>query len=162
MKLMLSRFTLCCVFLALAGMAQQKYSGPKPPKPDLPYLMHADTLVPTETGEAQEQKGKKEEITYIISGANSSAKTPLASPIFILETQQIAAEKLQLYKLDSKNGQRHITLSPKKRQSAQPILIDVKSVAPSLYRIEVEQTLQPGEYVLTPDGTNQVFCFAVF
>ena len=146
----------------MAALAQQKYSGPRPPKPDLPYLVHADNLVPTEAGEAKELKGKKEEITYIISGANSSAKTPLASPIFIMETQEVAADKLQLYKLESKNGQRQITLAKKKKQSAQPIRINASPLGPSFYRIEVEQTLQPGEYVLTPDGTNQVFCFAVF
>jgi hypothetical protein len=162
MELMSSRRLIPALLLAMAAFAQQKYTGPRPPKPDLPYLVHADNLVPTEAGEAKEQKGKKEEITYIVGGANSSAKTPLASPIFLVETQQLAADKLQLYKLESKNGQRQIMFSKKKKATAQPILIETKPIGPSLYRIEVEQTLAPGEYAITPDGTNQVFCFAVF
>jgi hypothetical protein len=162
MEMMLSRSAFSALLLASAVSAQQKYTGPHPPKPDLPCLVHADTLVPTEAAEAKEQKGKKEEITYIVAGATSSVKTPLASPIFLVETQQLAADKLQLYKLESKNGQRQVSFSPKKRNSAQPILMDVKTVGPSLYRLEVEQTLQPGEYALTPEGTNQVFCFAIF
>ena len=33
----------------------QKYKGPQPEKPDLPYLVHADNLVATEASEAKEQ-----------------------------------------------------------------------------------------------------------
>lgn len=162
MKLMLTRTLLPALLVASAALAQPKYSGPRPPKPDLPYLVHADNLVPTEAGEAREQKGKKEEITYIVSGANSPVKTPLASPIFLFESQEVSADKLRLYKLESKNGQRQVSFSPKKKQSAQPILVDLKPLGPSLYRLEVEGTLQPGEYVLSPEESNKVFCFAVF
>jgi hypothetical protein len=47
------------VFLQ-AGLAQKKYSGPRPPKPDVPFLLHADNLVPTEVLEANEEKRKNE------------------------------------------------------------------------------------------------------
>jgi hypothetical protein len=148
------------LLVAAAAMAE-KYSGPRPPKPDVPYLVHADNLVSTEEAEAREQKGKKDEITYIVAGANSSAKTPLSSPIFLIQTQELAADKLQLFKLVSKNGQREVMFS-KKKSSAQPILVEAKPLGDSLYRIEVEQSLQPGEYALTPEGSNKVFCFGVF
>ena len=39
---------------AACCMAAEKYSGPVPPKPDVPYLLHASTLVETEPGEARE------------------------------------------------------------------------------------------------------------
>jgi len=159
---MLPRIVLPALLLSIGALAQSKYSGPRPPKPDLPYLVHADNLVPTEAGEAREQKGKKEEITYIVSGANSPVKTPLSSPILLFESQEVSADKLRLYKLESKNGQRQVSFSPRKKQSAQPILIDVKPLGPSLYRIEVEDTLPAGEYVLSPEESNKVFCFAVF
>jgi hypothetical protein len=32
--------------------------GPRPPKPDLPYLMHADNLIPTESVEAKQEERK--------------------------------------------------------------------------------------------------------
>ena len=149
--------------LLLASCAfAEKYSGPKPPKPDVAYLVHADNLVETEVLEAKEQKGKKDVITYIVPGANSSAKTPLASPIFLIQAQNIAADKLQLFKLESKNGQREVVFS-KKGKTAQPLLINATPLGTdNLFRIEVDQTLQPGEYALTPEGANTVFCFAVF
>jgi hypothetical protein len=160
---MVFRTTLVMPLVLACAALAQKYSGPRPPKPDVPYLVHADNLVETEIGEAKEQKGKKEEITYVIAGANSPAKTPLASPIFLIEAQNIAADHLQLYRLESKNGQREILFSRKKKQTAQPIRTTATPLGTdNLYRIEVDQTLQPGEYSLTPEGSNQVFCFAVF
>jgi hypothetical protein len=45
--------------LALAAFAQ-KYDGPRPEKPDLPYLKHAESLLPLEIIQATEQKGKKD------------------------------------------------------------------------------------------------------
>src|SRR5947199_9365525 len=94
---------LACVF-TLSG---QKYTGPQPPKPDLPYLWHADNLVPTEPGEAKEES-RKDEILYVVDGATSAAATPLASPIFLIRAEQIAPDKLEIYKLESRNGRREV------------------------------------------------------
>jgi hypothetical protein len=38
----------------------------------------------------------------------------------------------------------------------------VTRLASDLYRIEVNESLEPGEYSLSPEGSNQVFCFEVF
>ena len=46
--------------IGLALMAADKYDGPRPPKPDIPYLLHANHLVETEICEAREQGGKKD------------------------------------------------------------------------------------------------------
>src|SRR5215813_7216262 len=100
--------------LAFALHAQRKYDGPRPPKPDIPYLKHASNLVPTESGTAKEEKGKKDDITYIIDGAASTAKTPLASPIFLFEADKLNPDHLGLYKLEIKSGHREIVASPKK------------------------------------------------
>jgi len=160
MKQMLPKL-LSLSLLAMVALAQPKYNGPMPPKPDIPYIIHADNLVPTEALEAREQKGKKDQITYIIPGAASSAKTPLASPIFLIQSQDVAADKLQAYKLEVKGGQREISFT-KKKQPTSIIVNATPAGSAGLYRIEVEQTLQPGEYVLTPEGSNKVFCFAVY
>ena len=150
---------LLCPVAALS----QKYTGPIPPKPDVPFLVHADTLVETESAEAREQKApKKEEITYIVSGANSSAKTPLASPILLFQSDKLSAEKLQMYKLEARNGNREITFSNKKKNTAKPINISVNRVAEGLFRIEATDSLPNGEYALTPEGSNQVFCFQIY
>lgn len=152
------RIALLFLLVALPLFAQ-KYDGPRPPKPDLPYLKHASTLVPTEAGQAKEQKQKSDTL-YIVEGANSPARTPLATPIFLFQSEKLVPENLGLYKLDVKNGHREILFGAKK--SPKPIIITVTHVDGNLYRIEVDDTLEPGEYSLSPEGSNQVFCFSVF
>ena len=147
------------VLAVVLTAAAQKYAGPRPPKADLPYLKHAETLVPTEAVDAKEEK-KKDDILYVIEGANSSVKTPLASPIFLFGAAKLVPERLQLFKLDSKNGRREILFAPKHPPKA--IRVDVTRLDTDLYRIEVNESLEPGEYSLSPEGTNQVFCFQVF
>jgi len=154
------KFRILPLLLALVFAAPaQKYNGPRPPKPDIPYLKHAENLVPTESGTATEEK-KKEDILYVIAGPASTAKTPLASPIFLLETEKLDPDRLGLYKLEVRNGHREILFSPKK--GPKPIRIDVNRIADKLYKIEVGDSLEPGEYSLSPEGSNQVFCFQVF
>ncbi|MDQ6663063.1 MAG: hypothetical protein M3Z23_01565 [Acidobacteriota bacterium] len=157
---MIQRISFALLFLAISTWAQ-KYSGPMPTKPDVPYLIHADNLVETEIAEAREQQSsKKDEITYSISGAASPVKTPLASPIFLLQADKLNADKLQLYKLEARNGEREITFS-RKKNSAKPINFTVNRIAEGLYRLEVTDSLSNGEYSLTPEGSNQVFCFEI-
>src|SRR5262249_4958493 len=74
--LMLTRLSLIGI-LCLGVAVAQKYSGPRPTKTDVPYLLHADNLVETEVTEAKEEK-RKDDLAYIVPGANSSARTPLA------------------------------------------------------------------------------------
>ena len=154
---MLRRIAL--VLLLSLPLLAQKYDGPRPPKPDIPYLKHASTLVATEAGQAKEQKQKGDTL-YIVEGVSSPARTPLATPIFLFQSEKIVPDKFGLYRLDVKNGHREILFGA--RKSPKPIIITVTHVDGNLYRIEVDDTLEPGEYSLSPEGSNQVFCFSVF
>jgi|SRR5689334_3039774 hypothetical protein len=156
---MMRRIVLLLSAAALVAFAQ-KYDGPRPPKSDLPYLKHASELVPTEAGQAKEEKQKKEDILYVVEGAASSARTPLASPIFLIVADKITPDRLGLYKLEVKNGHREILFGPKK--SPKPIRIEVSRLSGNLFKIEVEESLEPGEYSLSPADSNQVFCFQVY
>ncbi len=156
----MSRRILLFLIAAVATVLAQKYDGPVPPKPDLPYLKHASNLIPTEVAQAQEEKGKKEEVTYIVPGPNSPAKTPLASPIFLIQADKINPDRLGLYRLEIKKDHREIVFSPKKQPKA--IRIEVSRVTGNLFKIEVDESLDPGEYSLSPSESNQVFCFQVF
>ena len=147
---------LLSILIAVGAVSAQKYDGPKPPKPDLPYIKHATTLLPTEAVEAKPQK-KKDSATYVIEGANSPARTPLAAPIFLFDRGKIDPASLQLFQLESKNGHRE---SGEKK--AEPFRIEVTPLDGTLYRIEPYDGLEPGEYALSVSGSNQVFCFAVF
>jgi hypothetical protein len=158
----MARRIVSLLLLAAAASYGQKYTGPRPPKPDIPYLKHADNLIATEAAEAKEEN-RKDDILYAVAGAASTARTPLASPIFLLQSDKLAADKLQLYKLEVKNGRREILFSRKKKQTAIPLRMEITRLSSdNLYKIEVDDSLEAGEYSLTPEGSNQVFCFEVY
>lgn len=156
---MLRRIFWLGIVAALAASAQ-KYDGPKPPKPDLPYLKHGDTLVPTEAVVAKEDK-KKDDTTYTIDGAASSAKTPLAAPIFLMQAGNVAPSHLQLFKLEVKNEHRQLLWPARKPPQAIRIVV-TKLSSDGIWKIEVDESLEPGEYWLSPENSNQAFCFQVF
>jgi len=140
----------------------QKYDGPVPPKPDVPYLVHADNLVETEVTEAKEDD-RKDDMIYVVQETTSPARTPLAEPIFLIQTEKLSAEKLELYQLEPKDGGRRIVFPKKKKKDApRPMRTIVTKLGDGLYRIEANETLENGEYSLTPAGSNQVFCFQVY
>ena len=147
--------------LAVSALAiAQKYSGPTPPKPDLIYIQHAQTLVVTELVQAKENK-QKDDTVYIIDGPNSSARTPLALPIFLVKTDKLIPERLILYRLKSADGHREISLAAK-RLNADPIHVDVVKIDANFYKLTVYDGLDPGEYALSPADSNLHFCFQVY
>lgn len=152
---------LLLVALTASGLAE-KYTGPRPPKPDVPYLMHADNLLETEVLEAKEETHGNETTAWV-PGVSSPVRTPMAEPIFLFESGKIVADKLELYKFDVKHGRREVVL-PKKpgRNAPRAIRVIVTNLEGKLYRIEANETLENGEYSLSPDGTDEVFCFQVY
>jgi hypothetical protein len=158
---MISRMLAVC--LLVAGSAySQKYAGPRPSKPDVPFLLHATKLLETDSAEAKEES-RKDGTAFLLGGVAATAKTPLAEPIFLFESQKIPPEKLQLWKLEVKNGRREIFLPQKrKKDSPRPVHLSITKLGGGLYRIEANETLENGEYALTPDGSNQVFSFQVY
>ncbi|MCX6624387.1 MAG: hypothetical protein NTY38_25665 [Acidobacteria bacterium] len=151
---------LLCASAAL--LCAEKYDGPRPPKADLPYLVHADNLVPTEAQKATEDTKGKDTIASV-PGSASSARTPLPEPIFLLKTDKLAAERLQLYKFEIKNGRREVVVSGKRaRNSGRPIPLMVNRVEEGLFRVEANQFLENGQYGLSPDGSDEVFCFEIY
>jgi hypothetical protein len=142
-------------------MSEEKYSGPMPPKPDVLYLMHANNLVETEAGQAR-QENHKNDTTYVVSGASSPARTPLAEPVFIVDARQIAPEHLELYKLEVKNGNREVSISPKGRRTGVRLYLTVTKLSGRLYKIEASTPLENGQYAISPSDGNSVFCFEVY
>jgi hypothetical protein len=147
--------------LAIAAVIAQapKYTGPVPPKPDLPYLKHANNLVETEVVVLKEEKSKDDTL-YTAPGEASPAKTPLALPVFVLQAAKVNPERLQMYRLESKEGHREITQSGKKKAAVIHVLVS-RLTADGLFRLEVADDLESGQYVLSLDGTDRAFCFAI-
>jgi hypothetical protein len=154
------RYVLSILLLATLAVAADDYTGPRPPKPDVLYLVHASNLVPTEVAEAQ-QESKKDD-TFSVAGAASSAKTPLAEPIFLLRSEKIKPDTLELYRFEIKNGRRQLTLSRKRRDNSGPFHLAITKLDKDLYRVEADEALENGEYSLSPNGSNAVFCFQIY
>ena len=150
------------VLCAVPALSQEKYSGPRPPKPDIPYLVHASHLIPTEIVEAR-QEDKKDDSVFVVPGAASSVKDTAGRTGFLMEADKLNPERIDLWRLDPRGGQREIILSKKAKKNApRPIRVLVSRIDGRLYRIEVAQTLEPGEYSLSPSDSNQAFCFSVY
>jgi hypothetical protein len=149
--------------VVLAPLAAQRYNGPRPERVDVPFLLHARNLVETEVSEAKEATGK-EEIVYTVGGATSGARTPLPEPIFLLKAEKIVPDKLQLYRMTVKGGQRTLTIpsGKKRRDGPQAIFLMVHRLEQGLFRVEVNEVIENGEYCLSPEGSNQVFCFTTY
>jgi hypothetical protein len=126
------------------------------------YLVHADNLVELDSVTAK-QDSKKDDVLYTVPGTSATAKTPLAEPIFLLKSDKLSADSIEMYKFDVKNGHRELTLIQKRRRGGpRPVRLTVTKLERGLYKIEASETLENGEYGLSPTGSNQVFCFAIF
>ena len=139
----------------------EKYTGPLPPKPDIPYLLHGSNLIETETGQAREES-RKSDTNYVISGASSAARTPLAEPIFIIDAQKSSPERFELYRLDVKGGNREVTFSNRRRGGNRALHLAVTPLGGHLYKIEADEPLENGQYALSPSGDNRAFCFEIY
>jgi len=156
---------ILAIAIALAAsLAAQKYDGPRPDKPDTPYLQHAAKLVPLDQNEAKEEK-RKEGTAYVTPGAAAKARTPLAEPIILLETTTHPPERPALYRMEEKGGSREVFFfeNPKKRKDSSKVLrLSVTKVAAGLYKLEPTEPLPNGEYALSPADSNTVFSFTIY
>ena len=145
--------------IPLAALAADKYDGPRPPKPDLAYLVHADNLIPTEALEAKDDGG-----LYTVPGASSTARTPLAEPIFLIQSDKVLPERLELYRWEIKGGRRELAIGKgnKRKGGARALHLSVNKLDGRLYKVEASEPLDNGEYSLSPNDSNKVFCFEVY
>jgi hypothetical protein len=145
----------------IATWARQKYSGPRPPQKDLPYLLEGDRLIPAEVQQTTQTKSKEGE-TFSVPGTTSPARTPLPEPIFLIAPQKLNAEQLALYHLQMKEGRRDVVIGKKEDDESQNLRVALRKLEEGLYRIEATHMLEPGEYALSPQGDNTAFCFTVY
>ena len=151
-------FALAVVMTPL--VLAQKYTGPVPEKADVPFLLHASKLIESEAAQAT-QETRKDDDVFAVAGAASRVRTPLPEPIFLFLSEKIQP-RLDLYRFETKSGRREVLIPKNRRRNARPLRVTITRVADRLYRIEAGQILEPGEYALTPEGSNAVFCFSVY
>lgn len=143
--------------------AQQKSTQPKPPKPDLPYLLEVEKLIPTDE---QIVTRSKDDQTMTIPGTTSSARTPLPEPIFLFLPGKIEATQFELFHFQVTDGHRQWTKGSEERPDndapEDAIRLTLRPLGGGVVRIEAAEMLDPGEYALIPRGQNTAFCFTVF
>ena len=159
------RITSVLLPILLAGSAATaaEYNGPRPAKSDVLYLVHADNLIELERVDSKSDS-KKDDIVYTVPGTAATAKTPVAEPIFILKSNKLTPESIELYKFEIKSGHRELTMSGQKRRRGGPhaYRLQVTQLERGLYKIEASETLENGEYGLSPSGSDEVFCFSEY
>jgi hypothetical protein len=162
-----ARWTILLALIAVPpalAQPQKKYTGPRPPKADVPYLLHATKLIETEKSTATEAK-TKEGTLYTVPGAESPVKTPVPEPIFLFRAEKINPDSLALYRMTPRGGSRTLLFPEqgrRRRDGPKPVFLLVTPLEPGLFRIEVNEPLEDGEYCLSPDGSNDVFCFSEY
>jgi len=155
------RLTFLLAIAAANVIYAEDYTGPRPAKPDVLYLVHASNLIPTEVAEAQ-QESKKDDTTFSVPGVSSSVRTPVAEPIFLIRSEKIKPDALELYRFEVKNGRRQLTLSRKRKEGSGPFHLSITKLDKDFYRVEADEALENGEYSLSPNGSNAVFCFQIY
>jgi hypothetical protein len=163
----LCQITIGCALLTafslglMAAEEKNKLGLPNPPQADVPYLIHASNLVETEKAAATEETRDNQSI-YCVPGASSPARTPLTGPEFLFLADKLDPSSFELFAMQANKGRREVLVRKKKKIMAQSLIVTVWPVESGLYRIRVDDRLQAGEYCLTPKGSNDAFCFAVF
>ena len=72
-------------------------------------------------------------------------------------------DKIAAYRMEVKNGNREVVVNAKKlKNMKQPIHLQVTRLDDRLYRIEVDEPLENGEYSLSPDGSDETFSFQIY
>lgn len=156
---------LCCLAVAVAvtATAQKKYTGPRPAKPDVPFLLIIDKLIEVESAMAQESSAKNS-TTYTVSGESSNVRSPVPEPVFLFQAEKLNPERLSLFRMNPAGGKRSLTIptGKKPKNAPVPVYFLTTPLDGGLFRIEVNEYIPPGEYCFSPDGSNQVFCFTTY
>lgn len=152
--------TLSCGSIVAAQA--NRSASPTPEKADVPYLIHAGNLLETEQAEAVEDTSKKNELRYWVPGAASGVRTPLAAPEFLYLMENVDPKSLSLFRFEVKKGRREVFLRKKKKAVSLPYFTTVTPAGENLFKIRVDASLERGEYCLTPESANAVYCFSVY
>ena len=149
------------VVSGLSAAETNRLGLPNPEKPDVPYLIHGDNLVEVEVLQAQQEETKNE-LRFWVAGTSSKARTPLAGPEFLFEWVEIDPSAFRLYGFEVVKGRRELLYRKKKKVVARPFFLLIEQIDGKVVRIKVNGSLPPGEYALTPEGSNAAFPFTVF
>ncbi len=143
------------------GDSRNRLGLSNPPQQDVPYLIHGSEIVELERSEAREEEAKNQ-LRYWLPGTAASVKTPLAAPEFLFDSKDIDPRDLRLYGFEVVKGRRVLLFRKKRKTVAEPYFLQLDGIEARVVHIRTGASLAPGEYGLTPDGSNAVFTFSVY
>jgi hypothetical protein len=133
-----------------------RYTGPVPPKKDIPYLLHADNLVETEVANASQTSGKND-VVFAVAGETSPARTPLAEPIFLFAADRLTPESLGLYQFDVTGGKRQITIGRKKGKGARVFHTSVRNLRRACFGSRLRNIWRTANIPYRPKARTSLF-----
>jgi hypothetical protein len=86
-------------------------------------------------------------------------------PLFLFQSDKLNPQRLSLFRMEIKGGQRTLSLPTdlrRRKDKARPLFILVSPIENRLFKVEVNEPLENGEYCLSPEGSNKVFCFSEY
>ena len=82
---------------------------------------------------------------------------------FLIDADKVVPDRLSCWKMEVKGGRRELTIPNKTgRNGPRAFRMQVTLVSGNIYKMELTEPLENGEYVLSPDGSNEVFAFSVY
>ena len=109
------------------------------------------------------EESRKNSQVASVPGKTSPVRTPLSEPIFLFDSAKVTPEKLKMFRMDvTKDGNREVVFPENPKKNQRPIHLQVKKLSGNLYRVEVDETLENGEYCLSPEGDSTVFCLQIY
>jgi hypothetical protein len=87
----------------------------------------------------------------------------MSEPIFLFRTERLNPDKLSLYRMTVEGGQRVLSFPNKPgKDSPKAVYMMLTPLDRGLFKLEVNEFIDDGEYCLSPEGSNAVFCFTTY
>ena len=133
------------------------------PESGVLYLTLGTKVIKLESTVAQYTTTADDEVFVVVPGEASPTSTTLKRPVIVSEGQTVpeGAFVLELYRMEAKSGNRRLLYRVGNRIVASKIPIEMTALSRHLYQVEVSEDLTPGQYCLTPNGSDEMFLFEI-
>ncbi len=147
-----------------------KVDPPPPPRPQAiapatstskVVLLENSDFVELEVQEIKSQDIGDGAVLYSFTGDSSPARVGSSTPVFLVTADDAAGGNVELSRLQVGQGTRQMAYSLTKNRSASSIPITVAQVSATLRKVNVQEPLSPGQYVVLLENSNRGFLFAV-
>ena len=147
-------------------LAIDKYDGPRPRKKDVLYVVHADNLTGDGGGNGKPNL-RISDVNHLFGPGAASASSHTTGRAHLLmapDENHPGQLGVCIDSMSGTAGERFCITGKKRRLSLKQFSrhLSLRSLEHGLTRIEASEPLDPGEYSISPEGSNTAFCFSVY